>query len=126
MKRKNIILLIIAIILIIFTIIYLNKCYPNKNDYLEYLKEKYNEDFIIDEEINDYSSIDTKVLLKGIYNKEIDKQYFKAYRFHLKNNNNYYFIVAYGKFKVETWSIFKTKIFVDNFDKDLKMQDELN
>lgn len=121
-KHKKIALIIIILIVpIILGILFYSKKYPDKNVYLKYLEQRYGEEFIIDDEITNFSEINTEELLRGIYDKEIDKSYFKAYRFHPKKDSTSYFIVAYGKFKVEVWEVFKTKIFVDNYNGDIKL-----
>ena len=121
-KYKKIALIIIILIVpIIFGILLYSKKYPNKNAYLKYLEQRYGEKFVIDDEITNYDEINTEELLRGVYYKEIDKSYFKAYRFHLKKDSTSHFIVAYGKFKVEVWEMFKTKIFVDNYNGDIKL-----
>ena len=104
MKRIYLILgvtILFIIIVIVVNNIFIHK-YPEESHYLNYLTNRYKQDFIIESKIEDTSDI-------------IDDSYCEAYNCSLKSNDNIKFIVGYGKIKPEVWSISKHKMYFDTY-----------
>lgn len=110
MKIKNV---IIGTILGIIIIIFLSNAItvvPKEDDYIDYLNRNYNKEFIINEKIDDISSIDFNEI---IYWEEVDKIY-SAYDCYLKDNPKIKFIVGYAKGRIVPYS-WGDKMYFDNY-----------
>ena len=118
-NKKKIIILLTAVIIIMIAMLLIFNKYPNEKSYLNYLENRYNKEFII-QSIVDKSELKDVTLNFGVYDNSIDLKYFKGYNVTLKENKDINFIVGYGKFQVEAFSISKHRVYVDNYDDTIK------